>query len=116
MALALRLRRAGYETSLAYDAPTGINAALKLRPHLVLLDVSIPAGDGFVVVERMQAKLSAPPPVIFLTASKQPSLRRRAEALGAAGYFEKPYEAEVLLKAIRCVLEDPSEGVKPVTA
>jgi FixJ family two-component response regulator len=39
-------------------------------------------------------------PIIFLTASKQAGLRDKAKELGAAGFFEKPYEAEELLDAI----------------
>jgi len=68
---------------------------------LVLLDISLPAGNGFTVAERMKTALPNPVPVIFLTASKQPGFRDRARELGAAGYFEKPYEAEDLLAAVR---------------
>ena len=100
LALALRLQSAGYETSTAYDALTGVKSALSLQPDLVLLDISMPAGSGFTVAERMRSASPTPIPIIFLTASKQPGLRERAEELGAAGYFEKPYEAEALLTAV----------------
>lgn len=43
-------------------------------------------------------------PIIFLTASKEPEFRIRAGALGAADFFEKPYEAEELLASIRRAL------------
>ena len=99
MALALRLKTAGYETTLAHDALAGVNCALRTQPDLVLLDVSLPAGDGFQVAERMRALQSAPAPIIFLTASQQPGLRQRAKELGA-GFFEKPYEHEALLAAV----------------
>lgn len=100
MALALRLKSAGYEPSMAYDALTGVNDAVKCRPDLVLLDISIPAGNGFTVAERVKTLIPRPTPIIFLTASKQESFRERAQQLGAAGYFEKPYEAEALLAAV----------------
>ena len=61
----------------------------------------MPAGNGFSVAERIQTLIPTPTPIIFLTASKQPGFQERAETLGAAGYFEKPYEAEKLLGAIR---------------
>jgi DNA-binding response OmpR family regulator len=99
-ALALRLEAAGYEATEAYDALTGVKTAVQLRPDLVLLDISIPAGDGFAVAERLRRLIPTPTPVIFLTASKQVGFRQRAEALGAAGYFEKPYHAEDLLNAV----------------
>lgn len=100
LALALRLRSAGYETCTAFDALTGVSEAVRFRPDLALLDISIPAGSGFTVAERMRSAMPAFTPIIFLTASKQPGLQERAQELGAVGYFEKPYEAEALLTAV----------------
>ena len=100
-ALAIRLKSAGYAVVTAQDALTGVSAAVQNRPDLVLLDLSLPAGDGFVVAERIRSNVVPPPPIIFLTASKQFGLRERAASLRAAGFFEKPYEAEALLTAVR---------------
>jgi DNA-binding response OmpR family regulator len=108
MALALRLKSAGYNTAAAYDALAGVNAALKDPPDLVLLDISMPAGDGFTVAERIQKLIPNPPPIIFLTASKQPGFRQKANELGAAGYFEKPYDGNELLTAIQQALDEHS--------
>jgi DNA-binding response OmpR family regulator len=103
-ALSVRLGSVGYEVTTASDALTGLTTAIKLRPDLVLLDVSMPAVNGFGVAERMRTLSPAPTPVIFLTASKEPGLRQRARDFGAAAFFEKPYEAEDLLAAIRQTL------------
>jgi CheY-like chemotaxis protein len=73
-------------------------------PALVLLDISMPAGDGFSVAEQIQTLIPTPTPIIFLTASKKPDFREKAKKLGAAGYFEKPYEAEELFGAIQQAL------------
>jgi DNA-binding response OmpR family regulator len=100
-ALAVRLKAAGYEATTTYDALTGLNAAVSNPPALVLLDISMPAGNGFSVAERIQKLIPTPTPIIFLTASKKPDFREKAKKLGAAGYFEKPYEAEELFGAIR---------------
>jgi DNA-binding response OmpR family regulator len=104
MALALRLKAAGYGTTTTYDALAGLHAAVRNPPALVLLDISIPSGNGFFVAERIQTLIPTPTPIIFLTASKKPDFRERAKKLGAAGYFEKPYEAEELFGAIRQAL------------
>ncbi|MEY2601451.1 MAG: hypothetical protein QOJ36_770, partial [Verrucomicrobiota bacterium] len=104
MALALRLKAAGYGTTTTYDALTGLNAAVSNPPALVLLDISMPAGNGFSVAEQIQTLIPRPTPIIFLTASKKPDFREKAKKLGAAGYFEKPYEAEELFGAIRQAL------------
>jgi DNA-binding response OmpR family regulator len=105
MALALRLKAAGYETMLAFDAVLGLTTAVRTPPDLVLLDISMPAGNGLSLAQKIKTLLPEPPPVIFLTAGKQPSLRQKAMELGAAGFFEKPYEAEELLAAIEQGLE-----------
>ncbi|HWY40645.1 MAG TPA: response regulator [Chthoniobacterales bacterium] len=101
MALGLRLKAAGYGTTTTYDALTGLNAAVSNPPALVLLDISMPAGNGFSVAEKIQTLIPTPTPIIFLTASKKSDFRERAKELGAVGYFEKPYEAEELFGAIR---------------
>lgn len=105
-ALTVRLKAAGYETVAAFDAVMAGSVAAKERPDLVLLDISLPAGDGLLVAERLR-KLPVPVdvPMIFLTASHKPGLREQAMALGAAGFFEKPYEADELLDAIKKALD-----------
>ncbi len=104
-ALAIRLKNAGYEVTVAADAMTGVAAARKIQPDLALLDISVPAGNGFTVAEKIQELVVTATPIIFLTASKQPGLRQLAENLGAAAFFEKPYDAEELLTAIRGALD-----------
>lgn len=103
-ALAIRLKSAGYEVTVASDAVTGVAAALKIQPDLALLDISVPAGSGFTVADKIQELVVTATPIIFLTASKQPGLRQQAQNLGAAGFFEKPYDADELLAAIESAL------------
>ncbi len=104
-ALTVRLKAEGYEAVAAFDAVMAGSVAAKERPDLVLLDISMPGGDGLLVAERLR-KLPVPVnvPMIFLTASKKPGLRDQAMALGAAAFFEKPYEADQLLGAIKKAL------------
>jgi DNA-binding response OmpR family regulator len=94
--------------------------ALKHRPDLMLLDLLMPGGNGFLVAERIQdLETMLGVPCIFLTASKQPGLREQARRLGAAGFFEKPYDAGALLATIRKTLtaaaddEDLGESTVP---
>src|SRR5204863_6041040 len=82
-ALALRINAAGFETSIANDGVSGIRSAVKTRPDAVVLDISLPAGDGFAVAERIQANIPRPMPIIFLTASNRADFRQRAQELGA---------------------------------
>jgi DNA-binding response OmpR family regulator len=118
LALTVRLRAAGYDVITAPDAVLAVSLALKHRPDLMVLDILMPGGNGFLVAERIQdleAMLGIP--CIFLTASKQPGLREQARRLGAAGFFEKPYDAGELLATIRKTLEAPTdEGDLPDAA
>jgi DNA-binding response OmpR family regulator len=99
-ALALRIQAAGFDTSVATDGLSGVRCAVESQPDAVVLDISLPAGDGFSVAERIRANVAAPVPLIFLTASKRQEFRQRARELGAAGFFEKPYQPAALLAAI----------------
>jgi DNA-binding response OmpR family regulator len=103
-ALSIRLKNAGYEVSVAPDAPSGVGTAIKKVPDLVLLDISLPAGNGFIVAERIQSLIPTATPLIFLTASKRPGLRNMAKGPGAVAFFQKPYEWDDLLETIQLAL------------
>ena len=105
-ALAIRLEFSGYEVNVAQDALLGVTKAVKEAPDLALLDISLPAGDGFTVADRIQELLPQDTPFIFLTASKQPDLRKKARLLGAVDFFEKPYDTERLLTSIKVALSE----------
>ena len=109
MALTLRLRAGGQEVLLAYDAVTGLDSAIKNQPDLVLLDIGLPSGSGLVVAESIQKLACKHTPIMFLTASRQPGLRDKAMALGAAGFLEKPFEAGELVAAIQNALTPPDD-------
>jgi DNA-binding response OmpR family regulator len=103
-ALSIRMAAAGYQTSVANDALSGLRSAISSKPDMIILDISLPAGDGFSVAERIQANVPNPVRIIFLTASKRLDFRERAEQLGAVGFFEKPYEPEALISAVQQAL------------
>lgn len=105
--LKLRLQAAGYDVITAADAIVGTSLAVKEQPNLMLLDISIPAGSGFIVAERLQKRANTSAiPFIFITASRQFGLREKAIRLGAASFFEKPYEIGELLTSIGSAMHD----------
>ena len=103
-ALTIRLKSQGYEVVTAFDAVMAMAKAMEHHPDLVLLDISMPGGNGFTVAERLQNSSLADIPIIFLTASKEPGLRARAKELGAIGFLEKPFEAQELVSIIQHAL------------
>lgn len=105
-ALRLRLRANHYETVNAGDGYSAIAQAYKEHPDLIILDLGLPAGDGYVVLDRLQRddKLSAIP-VVVLTARDPQSSESRALAAGAAAFFQKPADNAELLDVIRATLQ-----------
>jgi len=110
-ALRLRLRANHYETVNAVDGYSAIAQAYKERPNLIILDLGLPAGDGFVVLERLQKddKLSTIP-VIVLSARDPQSSEKRALQSGAAAFFQKPADNAELLNMIRTTLSEARSG------
>ena len=104
-ALRLRLRANEFETVQACDGYSAIAAAYRERPDLIILDLGLPAGDGFVVLDRLQKddKLSTIP-VIVLTARDPAGNERRALESGAVAFFQKPADNVELLQLIRATL------------
>src|ERR1019366_1539452 len=103
--LNLRLRTNHYETAYACDGFSAVAMAHKDRPDLILLDLGLPGGDGFSVMERLQQSASLSNiPVIVLTAWDAESNRERSLQAGAAAFFQKPADNGKLLSAIRNAL------------
>src|ERR1700751_5318065 len=100
-ALRLRLRANHYETVNAVDGYSAIAQAYKEQPNLIILDLGLPAGDGFVVLNRLQQddRLSAIP-VIVLTARDPQSNERRALMSGTSAFLRKPADNAELLEVI----------------
>ena len=101
MALAIRLKANGYKASVAPDALAGATQARTLKPDLILLDISMPGGNGFQLAETfLRMPETNGTPIIFITASKNPELLQKVMGLGAVGLFEKPFDTENLLNTI----------------
>ena len=113
LTIGVRLKSMGYTVYAAKDAVNAISAVRKNNPDVVVLDVSIPAGDGFMVAERLQNLIStAATPIIFVTASEQPGLRERAMKVGAVEFLNKPFDATTLADAIESALS-PGDNWRP---
>jgi DNA-binding response OmpR family regulator len=105
--LGVRLRASGYEVLFAGDAIAATAALVTDRPDLVILDLGLPCGDGFVVMERLNNNdRLANIPVIVLTGRELAGNRDRALEAGAAAFFQKPVEDRNLLFAIRKALDN----------
>jgi two-component system, sensor histidine kinase and response regulator len=105
LSIGVRLKSMGYTVCTAKDAASAISVVRKTSPDVIVLDVSLPAGDGFLVAERLQTLItSATTPIIFVTASEKHGLRERAMKLGAVAFMTKPFDATTLADAIESAL------------
>jgi DNA-binding response OmpR family regulator len=104
--LSVRLRANGYDVLFAEDAISATAALVTEKPDLLILDLGLPCGDGFVVMDRLQKNdRIANIPVIILTGRESEGNRERALQAGAAAFFQKPVEDATLLFAIRKALD-----------
>jgi DNA-binding response OmpR family regulator len=100
-ALARSLKSAGFEIVAARDGLTAISTARKEQPDLILLDLGLPAGDGFVVLQRLQMLLNTGTIPVIVVSSRTPIGNRDAALkAGAIAYIHKPVDLPVLLKTI----------------
>jgi DNA-binding response OmpR family regulator len=112
-ALSFLMRRAGYEVSVTHDGPSTVEAARRIRPDLVLLDIMLPGFDGFEVVSAIRREAGERQPrIIMLTAKGHEKDRRKAVGLGVDDYVTKPFSNRDVVDRVRALLagEDQSHG------
>lgn len=103
-ALKVRLKTNGYDVILAHDSIQACVLAREELPSLIILDVFIPGGGGFIVCEKLKnTSVTCHIPIIFLTGI--PGGEERAYQAGACSYLMKPYNPAVLLEEVRKALE-----------
>ncbi len=96
-----RLEFIGHATTASY----AVEAILKLKPDVVILDISLIGGDGMKVLECIK-KEQPPPVVIMLTNYPYPQYREKCRELGAEYFFDKVTEIESFIKALRTLAQD----------
>lgn len=98
----LTLESEPYEVHEASDAVSGLAAARRLRPALVLLDVLMPGTmDGVAMCRALRADPALRHlRIVLLTSLSTPADRARGEAAGADSYLKKPFNPAELLEVV----------------
>ncbi len=95
------LEKKGFETFLAVNGRDGVNAAIKQKPDLIIMDMSMPEMDGWtatgLIKKNEQTKAI---PLLALTAHALPGDRQRAMDAGCDEYITKPMDLDELAEAI----------------
>ena len=103
------MKREGYEVSIARDGQQAIDAILRERPHLVLLDVMMPVKTGFDVCQEVRATESVKDTLILmLTAKGRDTDVAKGLGVGASAYMTKPFSTKEMAQKVRQMLEPPA--------
>ena len=99
--LSRRLGRKGFEVLIARDGEEAVEAVLRERPELVLMDLSLPVLDGWEATRQIKAEPSvSATPVIALTAHAMEGEREKALEAGCDDFDTKPVDLKRLLGKI----------------
>lgn len=107
--IATYIEKMGYRAVMAYSAREGFDAAVRLKPDLITLDVLMPDLDGFALIQQLKKHpVTANIPVIFLSIvqDKQQGLR-----LGASAFLTKPIDERKFYETVRALLEPQGQPV-----
>jgi DNA-binding NarL/FixJ family response regulator len=88
----------------AHDGAAGVEAVVRNRPDVVLMDLRMPGTDGLAAIERIN-KMPAPPAIVVLTTFDADQYVLRALRAGAAGYLVKSTPPEDLIGLVRVAAE-----------
>jgi DNA-binding response OmpR family regulator len=101
-ALEFMLQKSGYEVHTVNNGTEALNQIERFGPHLVLLDVMMPAINGYEVCQRIrQNPALAGLKIIMLTAKGRELDRAKGLALGADFYVTKPFATKQLLEQVQ---------------
>lgn len=112
--LDMLLRANGYSVVHATDADSAIRVAQRERPNGIILDIALPGGDGFAVMDRLKFLSSITgTPIIMLTANATPTSKERALKAGAVAFLQKPIDNNRLLATLRKAIGESAKIGQP---
>jgi DNA-binding response OmpR family regulator len=100
--LAYNLKRQGYEVEVTGDGAGALEAARRLRPDLIVLDIMLPGMDGFDVCRILRREMNTP--ILMLTARDDEVDRVVGLEVGADDYMTKPFSMRELIARVKAML------------
>lgn len=105
LALAMFLKGNGYTPRVAYDATFAMMSVHQVKLDLVILDLGLPGGGGFFVLENLKKSVNTfDLPIIILTAKIEEGLEQKAREKGASDFFTKPCDTAKLLESVKRII------------
>jgi DNA-binding response OmpR family regulator len=100
-ALRLLFEESGFVVDDAGDVASAVAAARTERPDIMLLDLTLPDGDGFAVLDALRASDALPHATLALTGHDDDALRARCLEAGCVAVLVKPVSVRELLALVR---------------
>lgn len=95
----------GFAAESARDGAEGLQKARAERPDAIILDLVMPAMDGFEVLQRLKEGFeTSSVPVVIVTAKDDEASYAKGQELGAKDFLTKPIEPEQVIRKIRRLL------------
>lgn len=96
-----------YDVKVVPDGFNGMRIAGEMKPDLILLDILMPAMNGFYILEKLkEGKETASIPVVMVTGVEDDKAKQRAQDLHCADYFTKPIKLEDFRHKINKLLNE----------
>ena len=98
------LEFSGYQVRVVHTGYQAVRTARRLQPHIVLCDIGLPEGDGYVVASILrQSSETSRARLIAVTGYDDPDSRRRSQQAGFDVHLAKPVDARTLLGEIEAL-------------
>jgi len=104
-ALRVLFEATGHRVQVASTVSEAVSMVTETRPDLVLLDLTLPDGEGFDVVQRIDALGMPRPPMVAVTGHDDPAIAIRCNELGLLGVLVKPVPPRELIAKAKGWLE-----------
>ncbi|MBV9999681.1 MAG: response regulator [Verrucomicrobia bacterium] len=99
--LAMLVQLAGHDVRIAYDGPPALMLAQAFQPQVVLLDLNLPAMDGYEVARKLRERPETQEAVLAAVSGwGQPEDRRRSKEAGFDRHFVKPVDPNIITKLL----------------
>jgi two-component system, cell cycle response regulator DivK len=113
--LSVYLEYVGYRVVSAVNGAEGVSAARVHRPHVIVMDISMPVLDGYQALRLLRADPElSDTPVIALTAHALSTDRETVLAAGFDSYLAKPIEPRLVAAEVKRIIALSGDGAKPV--
>jgi two-component system KDP operon response regulator KdpE len=99
-ALTLLLESGGHDVQSAGSVAEAVTRANETPPDILLLDLTLPDGDGLQVLETLRASDAAPPVTVALTGHDDPTTMARCERTGCRAVLLKPVPTRELMARV----------------